>query len=170
MRARFFLPPLVALAALPGGCAGGQATAGRLAPRAAEAIDPRNPIPAEEVARPASAALTAQLARLTGDATASTGSFDALSATARNAATGAGPAHSESWIDAQVKLSAAIAARAPVAKALADIDALGATTLATRGGLSVGDRLAIAAAAEGVGAIDRRQAASVAAIAAMLAR
>ncbi|MEO5810003.1 MAG: hypothetical protein ABIR51_08115 [Sphingomicrobium sp.] len=170
MRARFLIPSLIALAVLPGGCAGGQATAGRLAPRAAEAIDPRNPIPADEVARPASAALTAQLARLTGDAAASTGSFDTLSATARNAATGAGPAQSESWIDAQVKLSAAIKARAPVAKALADIDGLGAVALANRGGLSVGDRLAIAAAAEEVAAIDRRQAESVSAIAAMLAR
>ena len=168
-----FRPPLAAfalLAILTSGCAGGENVARRLAPRAAEAIDPREPISADEVAGPANATLTAQLAQLSGAAAASTPNFDMLIASAHNAAAAAGPAQSESWIDAQEKLSAAIGARAPVAKALADIDALGGTALATGGGLSVGDRLAIAAAAEEVGAIDRRQAASVAAIAAMLRR
>ena len=170
MRTTFLLVPLAVVSALAGGCAGGPATAGRLAPRAGEAIDPREPIPAEEIAAPARAALTAELARLTGAAVASAGSFDTLAATARNAAAAAGPAQSEGWIDAQEKLSAAIAARVPVTKGLADIDALEAQALATRGGLTVGDRLAIATAAEEVGAIDRRQAATVTAIAAKLTR
>ncbi len=170
MPVRPLLAPLAALLALLSGCASNGAVAGRLAPRAAEAIDPRVPIPSEEIAGPASAALTAELSRLIAGASASSGGFDALAATARAAAAGAGPAQSESWIDAQEKLSAAIAARAPVTGALAEMDALAAKALAERGGLSVGDRLAIAAATDEVGAIDRRQATSLAAIAAMLAR
>ena len=51
----------------------------------------------------------------------------------------AGAAQSESWIAAQEALTAAIGARKPIAKALGDIDALGADRLQTQGGLAPND-------------------------------
>ncbi|MEO5971865.1 MAG: hypothetical protein ABIP91_00665, partial [Sphingomicrobium sp.] len=76
----------------------------------------------------------------------------------------AGAAQSESWIVAQQALSVAVAARRDAARALGDIDALGANALEERGGIAPGDLAAIEAAAAEVGAIERRQAARVDAI------
>ena len=160
---------LLALALL-GGCAGDASVARRLAPRAAETIDPRVPILSVETVGPISAGLAARLRRLEADAEAGTRAFNVAADAATSASTLAGPAQSESWIAAQQKLSIVIAARAPVTKALADIDAVGAEALARSGGLSVADRRAIAAAARAVGDIDRRQAAVVAAISERLRR
>ena len=167
------LPPFTALAAMllaSAGCTAPSSGVGRLAPRAAEAIDPRVPIPSAEVAGPASPALAAELQRLTANARSTSGAFASAAAEARAAASAAGPSSSESWIAAQQLLSALVAVRAPVTAALGDIDALAAKGVEEHGGLPPGDRLAIAAAAAEVGAIDTAQADTIAAIAASLAR
>jgi hypothetical protein len=94
---RFMLP----LLALTGSACGTVAGVPSLAPRAAEAIDPRLPIPDNAAALAPDPALTARLA-----------------------AAAAGPPESESWIAAQQLLSAAIAERAAFTAALGDLDEL----------------------------------------------
>ena len=162
--------PLLMTAALLGGCAGDADVARRLAARPAEAIDPRMPIASVETVGPISVGLAARLRELVSDAEAGTRAFNVAADAATSASTLAGPAQRESWMSAHPKLSAAIAARAPVTRALADIDAVAAEALARSGGLSEADRRAIGGAARAVGDIDRREAAVVAAIAARLAR
>jgi hypothetical protein len=73
----------------------------------------------------------------------------------------AGAPQSESWIEAQLQVSALIAARAPVTRAMGDIDALGSEALVTRGYILAGDRKAVERAAATVSAIDEREAALV---------
>ena len=153
-------PPLAIAAALAlGACATNSALAERLAPRVGESIDPRTPIPSAEPSGPASASLVAQLAAIKAPALASLGQFDQLAMLARSAAAGAGPHQSESWIVAQVALSALVAAGAPVTKALGEIDALGAGRIAT---LAAPDRKAIEEAAGDLTTIEQRQAATIA--------
>lgn len=162
------LPILAALALAVAACTGGPDPSVRLAPRAAEAIDPRLPIPSEEKAGPVSPALAATLARLVADAEAGRSGFDAQAAIARNAANAAGAPQSESWIVAQQALSALVKARAPVTRAMGDVDAVGAQALAQRGGLPAGDRIAIEQAAARVSAIDEAQAAVISELTARL--
>ena len=71
---------------------------------------------------------------------------------AERAASAAGARGSESWVAAQQALSALVAARGPVTRALADVDALAAATLARLGGISAGDKSAIETAAEAIAA------------------
>ena len=152
--------PLVMVAALGlGACSTGAARTDRLAPSAAESIDPRTPIPSAEPNGPASAALLAQLDAIRAPALASLGQFDQLAMLARSAAVGAGPRQSESWTVAQEALSALIAAGAPVTKALGDLDALGAGKISV---LAAPDRKAIEEAAGDLTAIEQRQAATIA--------
>jgi hypothetical protein len=129
-----------------------------LAPRAAEAIDPRVPIPNEVVAGPADPALAARIAELMTEIRAGDATFQATAEQAERLAAQAGPAQSESWIEAQQALSALVAARAPVTKAMADLDALAATRVAASGGVLPGDLGAIQAAASEAGAISQRHA------------
>jgi hypothetical protein len=128
-----------------------------LAPRAAEAIDPRVAIPEVVNDRPASAALTSRLAELVGQARQGDAEFGPAVDRAEQLAGGAGAAQSESWIAAQEALSAADAARAPTTRALGDIDALGATSLQVQGGLAPNDLAAIRSAGSEVGQIVERQ-------------
>ena len=137
----------------------------RLAPRAAESIDPRTPIPSVEPGGPASSALVAQLDAIKAPALASLGQFDQLAMMARSAAAGAGPRQSESWIVAQEALSALVAAGAPVTKALGAIDALGGERV---GRLTAPDRKAIEAAAADLTTIEQRQAATIAQLSARI--
>src|SRR6478672_10317750 len=88
-----------------------------LAPRAAEAIDPRVPIPSEVIAGPADRALAARIAVLLAQVRSGDATFQAALPNAEQQAAAAGPAQSESWIVAQQVLSALIATRAPVTKA-----------------------------------------------------
>ena len=132
-----------------------------LQPRAAEAIDPRVPVPVAVNDRPVTPALASRLAELLGQARSGDGEFRPLAEQAQRLAADAGAAQSESWIVAQQALSAAVAARGPTARALGDIDALGANRLQTQGGLSPADLAAIQEAGAEVGAIDQRQAAVV---------
>ena len=135
-----------------------------LQPRAAEAIDPRvQPVrPMNE--RPVTAALAAQLASLVAEARSGDAAFGPAISDAESLAAAAGAPQSESWITAQEALSAAIAARRPTAMALADIDALGATTLQTQGGLAPNDLKAIQDAAAAVAGVARAQTDRIAAV------
>lgn len=135
-----------------------------LQPRAAEAIDPRVPVSRPINDRPASGALAARLAALIDQARSGDAAFNSAAAAAERLASGAATVRSESWIAAQEALSAAIAARRPVAAALSDIDELGATRLQAQGGLTPNDLAAINRAAAEVGSLDRRQAERIAAL------
>jgi hypothetical protein len=149
--------PLLLIAAL-GACRAPLSTAPSLAPRAAEAIDPRLPVVPSGTAQPADPALLARLQALVGQARSGEQAFGAALGEAQRLASAAGAPQSESWVVAQQALSAAVAARAPTTRALGDIDALASEAVALRGGLAPADLAAVQAAAAEVGAIDRRQA------------
>lgn len=166
MRAAF---PAIAAALIASGCARPAGPYPSLYPRAAEAIDPRVPIVRPLNDRPAEAALVARLDELVAEARRGDDAFGGPIAAAERLAQGAGPRESESWIAAQQALSAAVAARAPTARALAEIDALGATRLRDNGGLAPNDLKAIEDAAAVVGRIAERQTTAIAAIEARLA-
>src|SRR5205085_5101834 len=142
-------------------CSASGVYAPSLAPRAAEAIDPRVPIPSEAPSGPPSAGLVSRLNALVAEAKAGDGAFRAAADEAERLAAAAGDRQSESWVVAQQALSVAVAARAPVTKALGDIDAIGSSELAGRGGITPGDQAALASAAAEVGAIDRNEAAVI---------
>jgi hypothetical protein len=135
-----------------------------LQPRSAEAIDPRVPVDRPINDRPVAPAVASRLAELVGEAHAGEAAFEPVAAQAERLASAAGAPQSESWIAAQVALSAAIAARKPTATALGDIDALGATALKTQGGIAPSDLSAIQRAAAEVASIDQRQADRISAI------
>ena len=143
------------------GCAAPATNAPSLAPRAAEAIDPRVRIPSEPVIGAVTPSLAARLEALVGQARQGDGAFQTAASEAERLAAAAGNAQSEGWIVAQQALSAAVAAREPVTVALGDVDGLGSRELVARGGISAADQLAIARAAEAIGEIDRRQAATI---------
>ena len=149
--------PLLAIMAIAG-CSVPPVNAPSLAPRAAEAIDPRLPIPDATPAGPASPALVARLEALIGQAREGDAAFGPVVQEAERLASAAGDPQTESWVVAQQALSAAVAAREPVTKALGDIDAIGSTQLAARGAVAPADQAALAVAAATVGEIDRRQA------------
>ena len=160
-----FLAMLLALF----GCATSAVDSPSLAPRPAEAIDPR--LPVEEPAPPANAnpQLAGQLNALIAQAIAGDEAFRSAADKAERLAAAAGPPQSESWIVAQQALAAAIAAREPVTSALGDIDALGAERINRLGGIAAADLAAINAAAARVAEIDEREASVIARIQAMLA-
>jgi hypothetical protein len=157
------------LAVLISGCSA-VTNAPSLAPRPAEAIDPRMPVPEPAIPMTVSPGLTQKLQSLVAQAKAGDDAFVPLIERARQMADVAGEKESESWVLAQQALSAAVAARGPVAGAVADIDALGAVKIQQLGGMSSGDQKAIDAAAAQVSGIDRREAAAIMAIQAKLAR
>ena len=159
---------VIALPALLGACSAPSGPYPSLAPRAAEAIDPRVPIPSEVRIGPADANLSAHLAALIDQAQAGDSQFQAAAANAERLAQAAGPPQGESWVAAQQALSAAQAARGPTTRALGDIDGLAAAALEQRGGIPAGNLAAIQAAAERVAEIDRRQSARIEAIEARL--
>jgi hypothetical protein len=162
MRIRLVLG--LAAIALAGGCAAPPRDVPSLAPRAAEAIDPRVPVPSEIIVGPADANLSAHLAALIDQAQAGDSAFQGAAAEAERLAQAAGSSQSESWVLAQQALSAAHSARAPTTRALGDIDALAATALEQQGGLPPGNLVAIQSAAATVSAIDNRQSARIEAI------
>lgn len=135
-----------------------------LQPRAAEAIDPRVPVDRPMNARPVDAGLAARLSQLVAQARAGDAAFAPAIAQAERLAASAGPAHGEGWIAAQEALTAAIAARGPTARALADIDALGGERLQTQGGMAPADLAAVQSAAETVARIDSAQSGRVDAV------
>ena len=142
-------------------CAAPQSAEPSLAPRAAEAIDPRVPIPGDVIAGPAEPALAARIAELLAEVRSGDAAFQAAAQTAGALAAAAGPQESESWIVAQEALSALVATRAPVTRAIADLDALAAGRIAATGGILPGDLAAIQAATAEAGAIGQRQAETI---------
>lgn len=146
-------------------CSAPQSGGPSLAPRAAEAIDPRVPISNEIVVGPVDPALASRIGALMAEVRAGDAAFRAAATEAERLAGSAGPALSESWIEAQQAISALVAARAPVAKATADLDELAAALVAS-GGILPGNLRALetataeaAAMGEGEAAvIDRLQA------------
>ena len=132
-----------------------------LAPRAAEAIDPRVPIPGDVPAGPVDAALAARLAELVGEARAGIGPFEGRQADAERMAASAGQMASESWVAAQQALSLLIEQFGVTTRVAANIDELGASRLQGQRWIRPEDQRAIAAAADEVGAISERQAAAI---------
>jgi len=84
-----------------------------------------------------------------------------MAVAAEKAVAAAGGPQSEGWIVAQQALSAAIAARAPVTRAAADLDSSGAERIQKLGGIAAADLKAIDAASAKVRAIDEREAALI---------
>ena len=151
---------LLSSLAILGGCAQ-VANTPSLAPRAAEAIDPRVPVPEPVLPTVVDPALARQLSASIDQAQAGHGGFQALAGSARNAAAAAGPRESESWIAAQQLLSALVAARAPVTRALTDVDELAAQRVQRLGGIAAADLRAIQSASEQIAALDRAEAALI---------
>ena len=162
----------LSLLLIPGlaGCAATPVAAPSLAPRPAETIDPRVPVPEPAISMTPSAGLSSEIERLVAQAVAGDGAFRPLIERARELAAAAGPKESESWIAAQQALSAAVAARAPVTTAAADIDGLGARRIKALGGISAGDLMLLDIAAAKVGAVDSREAAAIDEIQRLLSR
>ena len=152
--------PLLLIAALSG-CALPASRAPSLAYRAAEAIDPRVPVPEPQRSTMVDPSLAAQLSTLVARAEVGDTQFRSAAPSAQRAAASAGARQSESWILAQQALSALVAARNLVTRSLGDIDALGATRIQRLGGIAAADMRAIQSAAAQVGAIDRREAALI---------
>jgi hypothetical protein len=141
-----------------GACAPAGGPFPSLQPRAAEAIDPRVPVVRPMNDRPVDPALAVKLAALVSQAHDGDAAFQPIAANADRVTQNAGAPQSEGWIAAQEAVSAAIAARGPTARALGDIDAIGAVALQTNRGIAPNDLAAIQSAAAEVGALDRRQA------------
>lgn len=154
-RAFLFLPLAIAACSTPSG------PTPSLAPRAAEAIDPRVPIPAAPPPGPVDPALQDQLAHLLAEVRGGNETFAAVAGETERLVAAAGDPSSESWIAAQQSLSALVAARGRTTRALSDIDAIAAERLQTAGGIAPANLAAIEAAAREAGAIDQRQAALV---------
>lgn len=148
--------PLLFLAMLAG-CSSATSVEPSLAPRTAEAIDPRLPIDEAAVAGSVSPELASQLAVLTGAVRAAVPTFEARRSEAHRLAVGAGPVASESWIAAEQALSRLIQQYGVTSEAAAEIDALAASRLDANRWIAPADRLAIAAAASDVAAISRLQ-------------
>ena len=160
----------LAMLLLLAGCSHGMLNPPSLAPRAAEAIDPRLPVERALVRRPASAGLRDRLASLLAQARAGEAAYRAALGAAERAAAAAGPARSESWVSAQQTLSALEVARAATPKALGDIDALAGEAVATKGAIGVSDLAAVQAAGEAAGALDKAQRATIARLSARIGR
>lgn len=141
-----------------------------LAPRSAEAIDPRLPIPDAIPAGPVDAGLAARLGELVGTVRGATSAFDAQEAQVTRLASSAGPMASESWIAAQQALSILIDRYGVTTRAAADIDALASERLDGQHWIRPADQQAIAAAAADVAAIGDAQHASIERLKNQLAR
>ena len=155
---RSLLPLAFALAI--GGCA---APTGfpSLAPRAAEGIDPRVPIPDAPSPGAVDPATAAALARAVAGARGGVAEFDRLARSAEALAAAAGPRQSESWITAQQALSALVAQHGVTTNAAATIDAIAAEKIDATRWLVPATRAAIEAAAAEVGTINDAQSATI---------
>ena len=129
-----------------------------LAPRAAEAIDPRVAIPSDMPMGTVDPALARRLAALVGETNAALPAFNDRLGEAERLAAAAGPATSESWIAAQQSLSRLIEQHGATTRIAADIDALAAIRLTEQRWLAPADRQAIADAAGQVAVLSDAQA------------
>ena len=166
---RRFAPAIALSLLLLAGCAS-VTDAPSLARRPAEAIDPRLPIVDRSAALPADPALAAALRRIADPAFAQGRTVDAAIARAEALAGSAGAPGSESWISAQQALSAAVAAQAPVTRAIGDFDAAVTERIRSGARLVPQDLAAVRAIASELAALDRRQRAAIASVQRQLAR
>ena len=132
-----------------------------LAPRAAEAIDPRLPIAGETPSGPVDASLAAKLSDLVGQARAGIPQFDARLTSAERLAAAAGAPASESWVAAQQSLSLLIEQFGVTTQAAASIDELVSSRLEGQRWIRPADQQAISAAAAEVREISDRQSAAI---------
>ena len=132
-----------------------------LAPRAAEAIDPRLPIDPDPSPGTLDPALAARLADAVARARAGIPEYERLAVDAEALAASAGAPQSESWVVAQQALSALVAQHGVTTRAASDIDALAATRIDETRWLAPANRAAIEAAAAEVAAISQGQAATI---------
>ena len=139
-----------------------------LAPRGAEAIDPRLPIASNPSPGTVDPATSTVLARAVAAARAGTSEFNALARRAEALAAVAGPRQSESWIAAQQAVSALAAQHGVTTNAAADIDAVAAERIDATRWLVPATQAAIEAAAAEVGAINAAQSATLARLRARL--
>lgn len=163
---RLVFVPLLAAAA----CSTTPVQEPSLAPRAAEAIDPRVPLPSVIPSGPVDASLAERLRTLVDTVRAGTPAFDAQEAEATRLTSAAGPMASESWIAAQQSLSVLIEQYGVTSKAAADIDALASARLEGQRWIRPADQQAIAAAAAEVSAISGPQSAAISRLSNQLAR
>lgn len=141
-----------------------------LAPRAAESIDPRVPVPDVVPTGTVNAALAQQLQTLVETARAGTSAFNAQESEATRLAAAAGPMASESWIAAQQALSRLVERHGITTRAAGDIDALAGSRLEGQHWIRPADREAIAAAAAEVGSINEAQSNAIQRLTSQLAR
>ena len=166
---RSFIPLLAAVAAA--GCSTPRtASEPSLAPRDAEAIDPRVPIPDVVPSGPVDPALASRLDALLAEVRGGLPAFEAREAEAARLAASAGPVSSEGWVAAQQALSRLVEQFGVTTRAAADIDALASSRLEANRWIRPSDREAIAAAQSAVAAISEPQAAAIARIRDRLAR
>lgn len=158
------LLPLLLLAA----CSTAAIDPPSLAPRAAEAIDPRLPIDPDPPIGTLDPALAARLAAAVASARSGVDEFARLATNAEALAAEAGPVQSESWIAAQQALSALVAQHGVTTRALADIDEFAAERIDEKRWLVPANRIAIEAAAAEVGSIYRAQVTNIERIGARL--
>ena len=152
------------------GCSSTPTVAPSLAPRAAESIDPRVPIPDAAPTGNVDPALAQRLDALVGVARGGVSQFNIREVEATRLATAAGPKEDESWIAAQQALSRLVEQFGITTGAAADIDALAANRLEGQRWIGPADRDAIATAAAEVGAINEAQSASIDRLTSQLAR
>ena len=153
--------------------AGCSSTTGRepsLAPRAAEAIDPRLPIPDAAPTGPIDAALAQRVQALVETARAGVPQFDAQESVATRLAATAGPVSSESWIAAQQALSRLVEKHGITTRAAGDIDALAANRLDGQHWIRPADQQVIAAAAAEVASINQAQSEAIRRLTSQLTR
>ena len=153
-------PLLLALSLPLAACAAPQGYPS-LAPRAAEAIDPRIPIDATPSPGTVDPRLAAALADAVAAARGGTAAFDRLAQSASALAAAAGPRQSESWVVAQQALSALVAQHGVTTTAAAAIDAIAADRIDETRWLVPAMRAAIEAAAAEVGVITDGQPATI---------
>ncbi len=150
----------LALIALTAGCAA-PSNYPTLAPRGAEAIDPRVPIVADPSPGTLDPRTAAALAEAVAAARGGTATFNQLARQAEALAAAAGPRQSESWIAAQQALSALGAQHGVTTSAATKIDEIAAERIDKTRWLVPAARAAIEAAAAEVGAISDRQSATI---------
>ena len=133
-----------------------------LAPRATEGIDPRVPVAATPSAGALEPRTATGLAEAVAAARGAVAEFNQLARAAEALTAAAGPRQSESWIAAQLALSALGAQHGVTTNAAAKIDAIAADGIGETRWLTPATRAAIEAAAAEVGAINDRQSATIA--------
>lgn len=151
-------------------CSSTMVTEPSLAPRAAESVDPRLPIPDAVPTGSVDAGLARQLQSLVEAARAGASAFNAQESEATRLASTAGPMASESWIAAQQALSRLVERHGVTTRAAGDIDALAGNRLEGQHWIRPADREAIAAAAAEVGSLNEAQSGAIQRLTRQLAR